>query len=72
MCAVGDPKDTAYPGDNDDHRQDGVREIQAGVYGSDVESVTLRDRLERLTGHVVTIKGDLKPAPPIQAADYGP
>src|SRR5579883_2635675 len=40
----------------------GVQEIQAGVYGSDKGSSTLRDRLERLVGHQVEVKGILFPA----------
>jgi hypothetical protein len=39
-----------------------VREIQTGVYGSDEASNTLRDRLERLVGYQVTVKGILFPA----------
>uniref|UniRef100_Q024R4 DUF4431 domain-containing protein n=1 Tax=Solibacter usitatus (strain Ellin6076) TaxID=234267 RepID=Q024R4_SOLUE len=42
--------------------QTGVRVIQAGVYGSDDASEALRDRLNRLVGHSVTIKGALFPA----------
>jgi Domain of unknown function (DUF4431) len=42
--------------------QSGVRVIQAGVYGSDDASEALRDRLNRLVGHEVTIKGILFPA----------
>jgi len=40
----------------------GVREIQAGVYGSDEASDALRDRLERLVGYQVKVKGILFPA----------
>jgi Domain of unknown function (DUF4431) len=36
-----------------------IREIQAGVYGSDAHSEDLRDRLDRLVGYRVTIKGVL-------------
>jgi hypothetical protein len=36
--------------------------IQAGVYGSDDASVALDDRLDRLVGHEVAIKGVLFPA----------
>ena len=62
ICAIGNPKDTAYPGDDLEHKRTGVRDIQAGVYGSDSSSIALRDRLERLIGHRVVIKGDLFPA----------
>jgi len=63
ICTVLDTNDhVADPGDEYYRRQDGLREIQAGVYGSDAASSALRDRLERLTGHRVTIKGDLFPA----------
>src|ERR1051325_5429139 len=42
--------------------QTGVRVIQAGVYGSDEAAEALRDRLNRLVGHEVAIKGVLFPA----------
>jgi hypothetical protein len=40
----------------------GVRVIQAGVYGSEEASDALRDRLDRLVGHEVRVKGILFPA----------
>jgi hypothetical protein len=40
----------------------GVKEVQAGVYGSDEVSNALRDRLERLVGHQVELRGILFPA----------
>jgi len=45
-----------------DPDESAIREIQAGVYGSDAGSDNLRDRLDRLVGHRVKIKGDLFPA----------
>lgn len=58
ICTVTDPKDVADPSDD----YSGVTEIQAGVYGSDAASDMQRDRLERLIGHRVTVRGDLFPA----------
>jgi hypothetical protein len=45
-----------------EHGETGVGEIQTGVYGSDETSNLLRDRLERLVGHQVKVKGILFPA----------
>ena len=50
ICTRPDPVESA------------IREIQAGVYGSDAGSANLRDRVDRLVGHRVMIKGDLFPA----------
>jgi hypothetical protein len=44
-----------------DPRQTGVTEIQAGAYGA-AESDALPDRLDRLIGHRVIVKGELLPA----------
>jgi hypothetical protein len=58
LCTASDPgKGLAW-----ERGQAGVRMIQAGVYGSDDASETLRDRLNRLVGHAVTIQGVLFPA----------
>jgi hypothetical protein len=62
ICTVTDPKGLANPSDEYYRRQNGVKEIQAVVYGSDTASTKLRDRLERLLGNRVIIKGDLFPA----------
>ena len=55
VCTIADPKDADHPG------QKKVREIQAGVYG-DSSADGLRERLDRLIGHRVTVKGSLFPA----------
>ncbi len=55
ICTIGDPKDAGYSGWKN------VREIQAGVYG-DSSADGLRERLDRLVGYKVTIKGSLFPA----------
>jgi Domain of unknown function (DUF4431) len=62
ICAEVDTKTVHDPKDEYYRRQDGVQEVQAGVYGSDAAADTLRDRLRVLTGHKVIIKGDLFPA----------
>jgi hypothetical protein len=61
LCVVGGPKDTADPDANYYRTQSGIREIQTGVYESGATSA-LRDRLDRLVGQRVVIKGDLFPA----------
>jgi len=55
VCTIADRRDPDHPG------QKNVREIQAGVYG-DSSDDSLRERLERLIGHKVTVKGSLFPA----------
>lgn len=62
ICTVTDPQEDVDLNDEYYRGQNGVREIQAGVYGSDTASDTQRDRLERLIGHRVLMKGDLFPA----------
>jgi hypothetical protein len=62
ICVVGEPRDTAYPGDKDDHLQTGVTEMQAVAYGADPASDVLGDRLERLISQRVIVRGDLFPA----------
>ncbi len=62
ICTVADPKDVTDAADPYYRRQSGVRECQAGVYGSDSVSAALRDRLNRLIGYRVVIKGDVFPA----------
>lgn len=55
VCTIVDPRDADHSG------QKNVREIQAGVYG-DSSVDALRERLDRLIGHKVTVKGSLFPA----------
>jgi Domain of unknown function (DUF4431) len=59
ICTAPDPRDVADPGLQYERAHSGVRVVQAGVYGSDAASQTLRDRLDRLVGHRVMIKGVL-------------
>ena len=59
ICTVRGPRDTA---DEYSRRRNGVTEIQAGVNGSDAASGRVRERLDRLVGQRVTIKGVLFPA----------
>src|SRR5215469_4297038 len=57
ICTVpGSPKDAEWA-----HSESGLRVIQAGVYGSDEASEKQRDRLDRLVGHEVVLKGYLSP-----------
>ena len=58
ICTVDDPNALGEPL----RRQSGIREIQSSVYGDDPDSNELRDRLERLIGKRVVIKGALSPA----------
>jgi hypothetical protein len=62
ICTVVDSRTVSVPGLQYGRAHSGVRIIQAGVYGSDEHSGTLRERLDRLVGHRVTIQGDLFPA----------
>jgi hypothetical protein len=62
ICVVGETKDTAYPGDRDQHLETDVREMQAGAYLKEPAEGVLRDRLDRLTNQRVVIKGDLSVA----------
>jgi hypothetical protein len=55
ICTAPDPR----PGLEWEPVQSRVRVVQAGVYGSDGASDALRDRLNRLVGHRVMIKGIL-------------
>jgi hypothetical protein len=59
ICTVRGPNDTA---DDYSRKRSGLTEIQAGVYGSGVESEQLRERLNLLVGHRAIIRGDLFPA----------
>jgi hypothetical protein len=62
ICTFTDPKDATDPSDEYYRGQSGVTEIQAGVYGVDGDPYALGDRLERLVGYRVVVKGDLFPA----------
>ena len=62
ICTMTDPKEGVDPGNEYYRGQKDVTEIQAGVYGNDAASNSLRDRLERLVGHRVMLSGDLFPA----------
>jgi len=62
ICTVADPKDVTDTADPYYRRRSGVKEVQAGVYGGDSASAALRDRLNRLIGYRVVIKGDVFPA----------
>jgi Domain of unknown function (DUF4431) len=59
ICTVRGSGEVA---DDYSHKRSRVTEIQAGVYGSDAESGKLRERLDRLIGHHVIIRGDVFPA----------
>ncbi len=61
FCAAADPQDVPDPKDAYYRRRNGIREVQADVYGGP-EANALRDRLERLIGHQMAITGDLFPA----------
>lgn len=52
---IRDPRDSDHPG------QRNITEIQAGAYG-DSSADALREQLDRLIGHRVTVKGSLFPA----------
>jgi Domain of unknown function (DUF4431) len=62
ICTVADPKDVKDATDPYYRKQTNISEVEAAVYGSDAASAALRDRLEKLTGYHVVIKGDLFPA----------
>jgi hypothetical protein len=62
ICTVADPKDVKDTSGPYYRMQRDISEVEAAVYGSDTTSAALRDRLNRLIGHRVVIKGDLFPA----------
>jgi hypothetical protein len=59
ICTAVDPKNAANPGLQYEKPHSGVQVIQAGIYGSDAASNTLRDRLDRLVGQKALVKGSL-------------
>jgi Domain of unknown function (DUF4431) len=59
ICTVRGPGEVA---DDYTRKRSRVTAIQAEVYGSDAGSGELRERLDRLVGHHVTIRGDVFPA----------
>jgi hypothetical protein len=59
ICTVRGPGEIA---DDYTHKRIGLKDIQASVYGSDAESDKVRERLNRLVGYRVVIRGDLIPA----------
>ena len=62
ICVEADSKDLQNKGDQFYRKQSDVKEIQAGVFGSEPDLDALRDRLNRLIGCRVIIKGDFFPA----------
>ncbi len=61
ICTVADPKDVKDPTDPYYRKQTNIREVEASIYGDDAAANATRERVEKLIGYRVVIKGDLFP-----------
>lgn len=62
ICTEVDLKDVENATDPYYRKESSIRELHASVYGNDAAANTTRERLEKLTGYRVVIRGDLFPA----------